>query len=167
MRFPDPARHNFALFRAGAAILRRILAAPATDDTRLIIRDRHQSAVETWMVSLWVLAMTTCYLSEWLFDEWPLPLALLTAAMLTPALVQIPVFISGLLLAPLVRRGGSNIAINSFFFMSLLAAASIYFALGESWLRFVGRQFLMLAAANGVAAVVLALAGRGGAQSAH
>jgi hypothetical protein len=164
----DPDRHNFALFRAGAAILRRIFGTAGEDETHHRIRDRHQSAVETYAVACWIQVTITCYVAGSLFDAWPLPPALLTAALLTPAIVQLPFGLLGVVLLPPLRalagrRGTNNLVINSFVFMSLVAALSIHFAFAEDWLRIVAWQFLMLTAANGVAATLLAMTKKGGA----
>ena len=60
-----PSRHNFALFRL-AAFLRLRRARPEPCDGSCVI-DRHQSAMETWLVMSWVTLTFACYLAATLF----------------------------------------------------------------------------------------------------
>lgn len=151
-----PSRHNFALFRL-AAYLRLRRARPEPCDGSFVI-DRHQSAMETWLVMSWVTLTFACYLATTLFSDWHIAAALPVSVPLAIALIELPVIVSTLTIVPLFRsivRGHANgIRLNGFVLMTLFSAASAYFARHPSWIRFVAWQFLALLALNAIAAVI-------------
>lgn len=151
-----PSRHNFALFRL-AAYLRLRSARPEPCDGTFVI-DRHQSAVETWLVMSWVTLTFACYLATTLFRDWHIAAALPVSVPLAIALLELPAIASALTIAPLfrsiVRSHSNGIRFNSFVLMTLFSAASAYFARHPSWIRFVAWQFLALLALNAIAAVI-------------
>lgn len=151
-----PSRHNFALFRLGAYLcLRR--ARPEHRDGILII-DRHQSATETWLVMSWVTLTFACYLAATLFVDWHIALALPVSLPLAVVLLEVPAILSALTIAPLVHSIAQDRAngfrVNGVVIMLLFSAASAYFALHPTWIRFVAWQFLALLALNAIAAVI-------------
>jgi hypothetical protein len=153
-----PSRFNFALFRL-LAYQRLRTARPETGDTILGI-DHHQSAFESYSVSVWVVLTLTCYVWALLFSAWPLPVGLAVAFPIAGVGIQIPFYVSGLVLAPawksLTRSNpASNIDINSAMLMTMLIAAAAYFAVHPTWVRFVARLFLVAVATNAAAAVVV------------
>jgi hypothetical protein len=145
-----PSRHNFALFRL-AAYLRLRRARPEVRDVFLVI-DRHQSATETWMVMCWLIATLACYLAVSLFAGWHVAIALAIALPLSVALLEVPALISALTIAPFARDG---IRVNSIVVMLLFTAASAYFAMRPTWVRFIAWQFLAVLALNAIAAVIV------------
>lgn len=151
-----PSRHNAALFRLIAYLkLRR--ARPEPCDAILII-DRHQSAMETWLVTSWVTATLACYLAATLFVELHPALALPVSLPIAVALLEVPAIVSALTIAPLwnaTTNGTDGIRVNSFVVMLLFVAASAYFATRATWVRFVAWQFLALLALNAIAAVIV------------
>jgi hypothetical protein len=151
-----PSRHNFALFRLAAYLcLRR--ARPEQHDGILII-DRHQSATETWLVMSWVTLTFACYLAATLFVDWHIALALPVSLPLAIVLLEVPAILSALTIAPLfhsiARNRVNDFRVNGVVLMLLFSAASAYFALHPTWVRFVAWQFLALLALNAVAAVI-------------
>lgn len=147
-----PSRHNFALFRLAAYLcLRR--ARPEHRDGMLVI-DRHQSAAETWLVMSWVTLTFACYLAMTLFVDWHIALALPVSLPLAIVLLEVPAILSALTIAPLFRSIASGFRINGVVIMLLFSAASAYFALHPTWIRFVAWQFLTLLALNAIAAVI-------------
>lgn len=149
-----PSRHNFALFRL-AAYLRLRNAQPELRDALLFI-DRHQSAAETWIVGVWLVATIACYLAVTLFASWPLPLALLTAFALVWATIQVPMLmIAGV--TSLVMRKENHLTVNSFLNMLLYTCAAAYFATWTTWVRFAAWQFLAMLVINAMAAVIVFL----------
>lgn len=154
-----PSRHNAALFRL-YAYFRLRNASPEPRNAVLVI-DRHQSNVETWLVLLWCVGTAACYLAATVFARWNVALAMLAALPLAFMLIEFPAVLLGLTVAPLwrvlTRTSGNGIAINSFVMMLLLAGASCYFTTQRTWARFVGWQFLVLLALNAIAAVVVFL----------
>lgn len=150
-----PSRHNFALFRL-LAWLRYRNAKPAPDDGILMI-DRHQSRFETWAVMLWFLASTACFIASAL--PWSLPLALLAGVAIAIPLFQLVIFVSGLALWPLFRRITRAAMIpyrfNGAFLMGMFLAAAAYCATRATWVRFAGRQVLVFAVLNAVAAAIV------------
>lgn len=145
-----PSRHHFALFRLLAYLkLRR--ARPEPWNGTLVI-DRHQSAMETWLVMSWMTLTLACYLAVTLFAGWHIVPALLVSLPLAIVLFEVPAILSALTIAPLVRVNGSRV--NGFVVMLLFSAASAYFARHPSWIRFVAWQFLGLMALNAIAAMI-------------
>lgn len=155
-----PSRHNFALFRL-AAYLRLRGARPEHRDGIFVI-DRHQSATETWLVMSWVTLTFACYLTATLFVDWHIALALPVSLPLAIVLLEVPAILSALTIAPLFHSLSRAIArdrvngfrVNGVVIMLLFSAASVYFALHPTWIRFVAWQFLALLALNAVAAVI-------------
>jgi len=151
-----PSRHNFALFRL-AAYLRLRRARPEHRDGIFII-DRHQSAMETWLVMSWVTLTFACYLAATLFVDWHIALALPVSLPLAVVLLEVPAILSALTIAPLFRSVADGVRINGVVIMLLFSAASAYFALHPTlpptWIRFVAWQFLALLALNAIAAVI-------------
>ena len=161
-----PSRHNFALFRL-AAYLRLRRAQPEHRDGFFVI-DRHQSATETWLVMSWVTLTFACYLETTLFVDWHIALALLISLPLAVVLLEVPAILSALTIAPLFDSISHSITgasvsglhvvngfrVNGVVIMLLFSAASAYFALHPTWIRFVAWQFLALLALNAIAAVI-------------
>jgi hypothetical protein len=151
-----PSRHDVALFRLFAfACLRR--AQPEPTDKILIV-DRNQSNLETWLVTSWITITLACYLTAFWFDHWPVAFALLVSLPLAVALIEVPFILVGVTITPLwraiTRTRTSALAINNFFVFLLLIAASLYLAMQRTWVRFVAWQFLALLALNAIAAVI-------------
>lgn len=149
-----PSRHNFALFRL-AAYLRLRNARAETRDEILFI-DRHQSAIETWAVGLWLVATLSCYLAMSWFPSWPLPLALAASFPLAWIGVQVVAVAIGILLT-LIMRTDVHLAVNSFLCMLLFACAAGWYATRPTWVRFVAWQFLAMLFLNAIAAVIVFL----------
>lgn len=155
-----PSRHNMALFRLAAWWkLRR--AKPEVSD-RILVIDRHQSGTETWVVMSWVVLTTACYLAATLFSAWPVPLGIAAGVPMAIAGLEVPAIISALVVAPLWRtitrtERIDSIDVNGAVVMLLAAAASAYFAMRPTWIRFVGWQFLIVLALNAVAAAIVFL----------
>jgi hypothetical protein len=152
-----PSRHNFALFRL-AAYLRLRRARPEHRDGIFVI-DRHQSATETWLVMSWVTLTFACYLAATLFVDWHIALALPVSLPLAVVLLEVPAILSALTIAPLFHSFASDrvsgFRVNGVVVMLLFTAASAYFALHPTWIRFVAWQFLALLALNAIAAVIV------------
>ncbi|HEV3483783.1 MAG TPA: hypothetical protein VG106_00135 [Vicinamibacterales bacterium] len=139
-----PSRHHFALFRLGA-FLRLLLSRPQPRRGLLLMIDRHQSALENYGVSIWVMLTITAFIAA----ELETPLGVVFAPLLAILVVQIVILAVGLTLR--------NPRVTSFLLILLLAAASLHYARTASWAQFVAWQFLALVALNGVAAVVVFL----------
>lgn len=150
-----PSRHNYALFRFfGYLRLRSSSADPA--DVILPIHP-HQSAAETYIVGAWYTGTITCYLASALFDSWPLALALAVSLPLAIVSLHLPLFFSGLVVAPLwgvVSRARSDRheRINSVVFMLVLFAGAGWAVTRPGWVRLAGWQVLALAVLNSLAA---------------
>jgi hypothetical protein len=145
-----PSRHHFALFRLGAAIRFRAVE-PVASKRMLVAIDRHQSAFETYAVSFAVLLTSTACVALPLERFLPRLLAIVLALPLAAILLEVPVYISGLL--------SNNIRVNSAVLMGLVIAAAAYVATLHSWARFVAWIFLACVAANAIAALILRITG--------
>jgi hypothetical protein len=151
-----PSRHNFALFRLAAYL--RLRRARPEHRVGIFIIDRHQSATETWLVMSWVTLTFACYLAATLFVDWHIALALPVSLPLAVVLLEVPAILSALTIVPLLHSiagaRASGVRINGVVIMLLFSAASAYFALHPTWIRFVAWQFLALLALNAIAAVI-------------
>jgi hypothetical protein len=150
-----PSRHNFALFRLGA-YLRARRARPEPADVILIV-DRHQSAFESYAVSVWVLLTVTCYIASTLFASWPVPVALAAALPVAAIGVHAPFAIAAILLAPFTMRDETHLRMQSFLTMLILLATAAWFATRTSWVRLAAWQFLAFAGLNAIAAAIVLL----------
>lgn len=154
-----PSRFNFALFRL-AAYLRVRRAMPQAGDEILVI-DRHQSTFETWAVMLWFLLSATAFGTATWFADWTLPLALLFGAVTTLVVCQLALLLSGLVLWPLWRSITRTTILpyrfNGAVMMGAFLAAAAECATRPAWVRFAGRQALIIAALNVVAAAIVFL----------
>lgn len=148
-----PSRHNFALFRLGA-YLRCRTARPEPAEVMMAI-DRHQSALENYSVSAWVLLTLTCYLAATLFGSWPTTLGVMAALPVAAVVAEAPFFILAPFLAPL--DGAKTLRIQAPGNMLMYLAAAVWFSAKPSWVRFAAWQFLGFAALNAIAAVLVFL----------
>lgn len=139
-----PSRHRFAIFRL-FAYLRLRRAKPERNDALMLAVDRDQSAYEHHAASLWIVLTVTCYVAGTMFGRWPVPLAVAAALPVSAVLIEIPVYVSGLLL-----RAGSRV--NGIVFMTLLGGASLYLARQATWVRYAAWQFLAVVTLNALAA---------------
>lgn len=148
-----PSRHNFALFRL-MAWLRLRNARPEPGQVILGI-DRHQSNTETWIVTLWVLILSTIFIDT----VFALPLVL--SFILAVVGLQAALISSGLLVTPLwnavTRLGTPGVRVSSVVTMGLLTAGAVNCAMRPAWVRFAGWHFLSMLGLNAIAAVILFL----------
>ncbi|HEU4886881.1 MAG TPA: hypothetical protein VFV49_03270, partial [Thermoanaerobaculia bacterium] len=107
---------------------------------------------ETWLVLLWLTLTLACYLAATLFADWHVAIALATSLPLAFVLLEVPAIVSALTVARFSRNG---IRVNGVVVMLLFAAASAYFAMRPTWVRFVAWQFLALLALNAIAAAIV------------
>jgi hypothetical protein len=152
-----PSRHNSALFRL-LAYTRLRRAQPEQRDVILVI-DRYQSAMETWIVTSWMTLTFACYLAAFVFADWHVALALAVSIPLAIMLLEVPAIVSSLVIAPvwnaITRHRGDSIRVNAFVLMVLFSGASAYFAMHRTWIRFVAWQFLAVLVLDGIAAVIV------------
>lgn len=147
-----PSRHRFALFRLFAYFRLRSVQ-PRPDRGLLLVVDRDQSAFENQAMSIWMLAMVTCYTAELLFARWPLPLALLAGFVAGNVLLELPIYtfaVAATALAP-----GNHLKFMSMVYMSLLIMLASWFATSPRWIRFVAWQFFFFLAMNALSAIVM------------
>ena len=141
----SPSRHHFALARLVAHVMSR-KPTPASPSTIYFV-DRHQSAVENYVVAIWFLLSITCFVAAAL----PLatPLAMLAAFPLALLAIQVPILVTGLPFG--------NYRLNSMFMMLCGAAAALYSASQGGWVRFVAWTFLGIIGLNAIAFVIVRL----------
>ncbi|HYO79471.1 MAG TPA: hypothetical protein VE010_23595 [Thermoanaerobaculia bacterium] len=146
-----PSRHNFAIFKL-VAYLRLRGARPEAWDGIMVV-DRQQSNVETWLVTIWLTVMGGCFTAA----AFAIPLTF--AIVLALLGIQAVAVASGVVIAPLwkavVRSETSPMKVNAIVVMSLLTAAAMYTATRPTWARFAGWHFLSMLALNAVAAAIV------------
>jgi hypothetical protein len=155
-----PSRYHFAFFKlVGYLRLRRV--RPASPADRLLSLHPHQSAAETYGISLWVLLTTSVFVTRWLTEHVGLPLwlAIVICVPVSAFLLQalsVGVGIITPFLRRLVRRAGDqNIGFNSFVIMTLLTITSAAEATQRTWARFAAWQFLAALGINALAAILV------------
>jgi peptidoglycan/xylan/chitin deacetylase (PgdA/CDA1 family) len=133
-------RNRFALFRLACGT-----DTPVRPHT-ILANDPDQSAFENYTVGFGYLIVTACYLTALM--PWPL------AVVLAPWVIQLPVYVFGLL-----QGRGDHQRTNSMLMMALLLAASIYFAMQSSWLRYAALVMLAVFALNAIVSHVMLIYG--------
>jgi len=144
----EVARHHFAFFR----LLALALPQPARDSRALRPLDRDQSAFETYSLALIVWLTAACYV----YAAIPNTIGAIIALPVVPVLLQLPMFATRLILP----SGQAHHQANSLLVLTLLLAASAYFAASHSWVRLLAWGFIALFPINAIAAIVMRFVGR-------
>lgn len=156
-----PSRYGYALFQL-FAYFRLRNAKPEPRDAILVL-DRHQSNVETWIVCWWLIGTTACAIAGTLFAKRPLPVALAISLLLAIVGIQALAVASGLVIAPLwklvTRLDTPGMNVTSIVLVSLIGAACAYCTTRPGWVRFAGWQFFVVLALNALAAAIVFLMG--------
>ena len=149
-----PSRHRYALSRLIALVALRFSRGSVPSNRRLILPiDRDQSAPENHAIALWLLITTTLFLVALVR-----PALWILMPFAAAALLEVPFFVAGAFLAPIVgRRGADNKRLTSAATFVALAAASAWFAWTLTWARFVAYFFFAVLAVNAVAFVAMLL----------
>jgi O-antigen/teichoic acid export membrane protein len=156
-----PSRFDFALFRLFAYFRLKTIEPEETPGLVLSI-ERHQSAIENYMISFCVAVVLAAFLASILDVTLPLVAACLLALPATAVLVALQIVMMGSVITPLVRKvtgmsGAACIAMNSILTSAIAIAAAILLAVSSSPLRHIGTAYLLLLAANAVASVLVFL----------
>ena len=152
-----PSRFRYAIFRLIAfGVVRR--NRPREAGGLVLVIDRDQSASEYYLISVWLLLTVSCYVGAGLSRVTNGVLAALAAIPIASLLIEAPIYLSGAAM-PALRAAGirqeRSLRVASMMLYGLLILTAAYFALTESWVRYVAISFLVIVAANGVAAVVV------------
>jgi hypothetical protein len=138
-----PSRHHFALARLFAFVRSQFPVRQRTDvDHILLSIDRDQSALETYVIAIWIFLTFTCYVAAVLPPPW-----MIAAPAIAALLVQLitgSVGLIGSVRANHLRR-------NSMILFGLMIIASAYFALQPTLVRYVAWSFLAVVALNAIA----------------
>ena len=153
-----PSRHRYALAKLMALIALKTTRRNVAPNGRLVLPvDRDQSTPENYAIALWMLVTTTLYLIALVR-----PALWILMPFVAAVLMEVPLHVTGFLIAPLLRalarRPGENnqraVSIASFLTM---AAVSAWFAWTLTWARFVAYFFFAVLAANAIAFIVMLL----------
>jgi hypothetical protein len=157
-----PSRYDAAIFRLVAfarlsSALRRGLT-PESDQVILFV-DRNQSVAETYLTATWMTLTFAAFTTFVLSSSMSVWLALATAVPATLVLIEVPLYVSGLVLRPIWNRITGRRNVNGMHFTAsvyllLMLGLSLHFTRSEEWVRFVAWQFLGVVALN-LAAVPL------------
>jgi hypothetical protein len=137
-------------------------ARPEPQPGLMLMIDADQSAVECYSVSMWVWLTTSAYFAVELSKRWPLALAIVVALPLASLAMQVPLYAMGTLVLPAVQalarpRAIGLAAVNSAFTIALQVIAASFYALEQTWVRFVAWQFLGILLLNAIAAAFVFL----------
>jgi hypothetical protein len=140
-----PSRNRLAVFRL-IALMRYRFARPSSRRARCyVVIDPDQSTFENYALSLLVLVVTSLYFAA------AFPKLAIVAPIAVGFLIEIPTFVTGLLLP----KGRDNHRVQSRVLFFLLIALSAWLAMRASWVQFVAFFFLGLVILNAIAAVVM------------
>lgn len=156
-----PSRFDFALFRL-IAYVRLKTMKPEPEPGLVLAIDRHQSAIENYLITICVWAVIAAFLASLIATTLPLSAAFLIALPATGVLVSVEIVVMAVAITPLVRRlfrlsDAAGVAVNSIVIGAMATASAAMLASGSSPLRPVGTAFLYLLAANVVSSVVVFL----------
>jgi hypothetical protein len=156
-----PSRFDFALFRL-FAYFRLKTIQPVVKRGLVLSIERHQSAVENYLITICVCVVITAFLASIIAATLPLGAACLIALPATGVLVSVEIVMMGVAIAPLVRKvtgmsGAASIALNSVVMSAIAMTAAVLLSVSSSPLRHIGTAYLILIAANAVASVVVFL----------
>ncbi|HYS55059.1 MAG TPA: hypothetical protein VER58_14980 [Thermoanaerobaculia bacterium] len=133
-----PSRYHFALLRLMALVRGHFPTRPRTDvDHILLAIDSDQTALEQYLVSIWLLVTAACYVGALLPLRWSvaaLPLAALA--------IQLTITVLG------VIGSGNHLRRNAIVLFGMMTIASAYFVTGASPARYMAGLFLGVLALN-------------------
>jgi hypothetical protein len=131
-----PSRHRFAIARLIAYVMLFVARPKAPEADHMILAiDRDQSTVESYTTTIWYLGTLTCFLTAFVPVILAFPLALIV--------VEIPIYVFGL---PFNNRRAVSMG-----YVACGAAASAYFAMQPTWLRFVAYGYFGMLALDAIA----------------
>lgn len=154
-----PSRFNFALFKL-FAFARLKMAKPEPQPGLALAIERNQSAAENYAVTIVVFIVLAAFVASLLATSLPFGTACLVAVPTTAVLINVQVVGVGAILIPFVRkltrsRPEIGIALNSAITAMFVTAAAAFLAVSDSSVRHFGTAFLILIAANAVAAIIV------------
>jgi len=132
-------RNNFALARLAAAALNKSPHPVPGVDRVILADDRHQGAVENYIVAAGYQALVVCFLAAFV--------PLLVAIPLSLIAIQIPIYAFGL--------PSNNGRVVSIGYGLCAAAMSWVLVLQPRWIRFAGWAFFTALALNAIAFLIL------------
>lgn len=154
-----PSRFDFALFRLFAYA--RLKASQPQPKAGLVLAiERHQSAVENYLISLCVWVVISAFLASIIAGIVPLSAAWLIALPATGVLVSVEIVVMGMAVDPLVRKllrlsDQAGVDVNSAVTGFFAIACAVLLMTSSSPLRHIGTAYLALLAANVVASAVV------------
>ncbi len=156
-----PSRFHLALFRL-LAFFRLKTSRPQPHPGLALAIERHQDAAENYLDGACTFIVIAAYVTSLLISVLPVATASLIAVPATALYFSGQTVFVGFVIAPIVRRftrtnDGYGIAINSAIFLIVTIACATLLAVSISPLRYVGFAYLVLVAANAVAAVIVFL----------
>ena len=150
-----PTRFNFALARLIAFVICKS-SKPRPEAGLVISIDRHQSALENYLVALWFYSSTVAYLYVTLQTAVPPWAALPLALFITPMALQLSTHLFSSF-GTSAWISVSHMRLNNVILMSVMSAASLYALTTGHWTRHVGMAALGLLTLNGLSAVIMRL----------
>jgi hypothetical protein len=155
-----PSRHNFALFRL-VAFVRLLTVRPRPERGLLLMVDRHQSQLENYSLSVWVMATVTCFIAGTLFGPRHVALAFALAVPTAVVGLQVAIVGTGLLVELFSEVTGvkvnDSVRVSSAALMVVFIGMAVWIANARTWVRWAAWQVLALVALNAVAAALLFL----------
>lgn len=122
-----PSRYSLAMFRLYAFF--RASTAPAEEHPEIVLSvETHQAAAEAFLTAAAGFVMSYVYIADVLTEVLPVLVAILLALPVTSIAIQIPLYVFGLTLTPLLRlvlRKQQSLSITSALYFLLFAASSV------------------------------------------
>ncbi|MEA2491415.1 MAG: hypothetical protein QOH21_3207 [Acidobacteriota bacterium] len=156
-----PSRHNFAFFRL-VAFVRLRNVRPQPERGLLLMVDRHQSQMENYSLSVWVMATVTCFIAGTLFGSRHVALAFALAVPTAVVGLQVAIVGTGLLVELFSAVTGVKVhdsvrASSAALMLLFLGTSAWVAATSPTWVRWAAWQVLALVALNAIAAMLLFL----------
>jgi hypothetical protein len=144
------------LFRL-AGYVRLLFAKPEPRPGLMLAVTRDQSMFENYGFAVWFLLTNAAFLAPQF--ALPLPVALLLSVPLAALFIQIPCYLMGGIIVPLLTGNylRNNHRLNLTMLFTLDALIAVYYLRQPSWARVVAWQFLALLGLNALAAVIVFL----------
>lgn len=154
-----PSRSHFAFFRLiGFLASRR--ACDQEPEPGVLAMNPEQNAIEHYSMSAFSMLTITWYLTLAFEHVIVVPAAVIVSLLLSPIVVQLPLYLVGGAILPLWRkvtgRGDANhLHIHSVMLMAIFFALAVIFAFRGGWTRWLAFVWLAAGCINAIAAVVM------------
>ena len=152
-----PSRFRYAIFRLLALFMIR-RAKPKEACGLVLVIDRDQSAVEYYLVAVWLLVTLSCYVAVLLTRITHGVIAFAAAVPIASVVIKFPLYAGGIFAIALKAIGIGREDVrraNTVLTYAGLIVISAWFAAADTWARPIAIAFLIVIGINALAAVAV------------